>query len=57
MLVMVLLMKISQQFVTAAAKTHVLELADVGTPFDRTDDGAILLCQKKPHMVLRALFA
>ncbi len=26
-------------FVTQAAKEHVLELADVGTPFDRTPSG------------------
>jgi L-aspartate oxidase len=42
-------------FVTAAAKEHVLELADVGTPFDRTPDGGFMMSKEAAHGFARVV--
>lgn len=42
-------------FVTAAAKEHVLELVDVGTPFDRTPDGDFVLSKEAAHGFARVV--
>lgn len=42
-------------FVTAAAKEHVLELAEVGTPFDRTEDGEFVMSQEAAHGFARVV--
>lgn len=43
------------KFVTAAAKMHVLELADVGTPFDRTEDGGFVMSKEAAHGFARVV--
>ena len=43
------------KFVTAAAKEHVLELAEVGTPFDRTDDGGFVMSKEAAHGFARVV--
>lgn len=42
-------------FVTSAAKEHVLELADVGTPFDRTPDGGFVMSKEAAHGFARVV--
>ena len=42
-------------FVTAAAKEHVLELAEHGTPFDRTDDGQFVMSKEAAHSFARVV--
>ncbi len=42
-------------FVTAAAKEHVLELADVGTPFDRSPDGGFVMSKEAAHGFARVV--
>jgi L-aspartate oxidase len=42
-------------FVTSAAKEHVLELADVGTPFDRTADGGFVMSKEAAHGFARVV--
>lgn len=42
-------------FVTAAAKEHVLELAGVGTPFDRTKDGGFVMSKEAAHSFARVV--
>ncbi|GLQ35610.1 L-aspartate oxidase [Amylibacter marinus] len=42
-------------FVTGAAKAHVLELADVGTPFDRTADGGFVMSKEAAHGFARVV--
>jgi len=42
-------------FVTNAAKHHVLELTDVGTPFDRTADGGFAMSQEAAHSFARVV--
>lgn len=42
-------------FVTSQAKEHVLELADVGTPFDRTDDGDFVMSKEAAHGFARVV--
>lgn len=43
------------KFVTSAAKEHVLELADVGTPFDRTADGGFVMSKEAAHGFARVV--
>lgn len=42
-------------FVTAAAKEHVLELVEVGTPFDRTKDGGFVMSKEAAHSFARVV--
>ncbi|MDA9004649.1 L-aspartate oxidase [Amylibacter sp.] len=42
-------------FVTSAAKEHVLELVDVGTPFDRNIDGDFLMSKEAAHSFARVV--
>ncbi|MEK6205738.1 MAG: L-aspartate oxidase [Amylibacter sp.] len=42
-------------FVTNAAKHHVLELTDVGTPFDRTVDGGFVMSKEAAHGFARVV--
>lgn len=42
-------------FVTNAAKAHVLELAEVGTPFDRTADGGFVMSKEAAHSFSRVV--
>lgn len=42
-------------FVTAAAKEHVLELAEVGTPFDRTENGGFVMSKEAAHSYARVV--
>jgi L-aspartate oxidase len=42
-------------FVTQAAKEHVLELADVGTPFDRTLSGDFVMSKEAAHGFARVV--
>ena len=42
-------------FVTASAKMHVLELAEVGTPFDRTEDGGFVMSKEAAHSFARVV--
>jgi len=42
-------------FVTSAAKEHVLELAEVGTPFDRTDKGGFVMSKEAAHSFARVV--
>ena len=42
-------------FVTSAAKEHVLELADVGTPFDRLGNGDFLMSKEAAHSFARVV--
>lgn len=42
-------------FVTAAAKEHVLELVEVGTPFDRTKDGDFVMSKEAAHSFARVV--
>ncbi len=42
-------------FVTQAAKEHVLELADVGTPFDRTPSGDFVMSKEAAHGFARVV--
>ncbi len=42
-------------FVTNAAKHHILELTDVGTPFDRTKDGNYVMSQEAAHGFARVV--
>lgn len=42
-------------FVTASAKMHVLELAQVGTPFDRTEDGGFVMSKEAAHSFARVV--
>ena len=42
-------------FVTNAAKTHVLELANVGTPFDRTPEGEFVMSKEAAHGFARVV--
>jgi L-aspartate oxidase len=42
-------------FVTAAAKEHVFELTDVGTPFDRTKDGEYVMSKEAAHSFARVV--
>tara|TARA_R110002096_G_scaffold46032_8_gene123111 strand:- start:15518 stop:17074 length:1557 start_codon:yes stop_codon:yes gene_type:complete len=43
------------KYVTAAAKEHVLELADVGTPFDRTKTGDFVMSKEAAHSFARVV--
>ncbi|GHA47666.1 L-aspartate oxidase [Amylibacter ulvae] len=43
------------KFVTAAAKEHVLELAEVGTPFDRTPEGGFVMSKEAAHGFARVV--
>lgn len=43
------------KFVTAAAKMHVLELAEVGTPFDRTKSGDFVMSKEAAHGFARVV--
>lgn len=42
-------------FVTSSAKEHVLELAEVGTPFDRTKDGGFVMSKEAAHSYARVV--
>lgn len=42
-------------FVTSAAKEHVLELAEVGTPFDRTKEGGFVMSKEAAHGFARVV--
>lgn len=42
-------------FVTSAAKKHVLDLADVGTPFDRAPDGGFVMSKEAAHSFARVV--
>jgi L-aspartate oxidase len=42
-------------FVTSAAKEHVLELAEVGTPFDRTKEGGFVMSKEAAHSFARVV--
>lgn len=42
-------------FVTQAAKEHVLELAEVGTPFDRTPEGDFVMSKEAAHGFARVV--
>lgn len=43
------------RFVTSAAKEHILELAEVGTPFDRTKEGGFLMSKEAAHSFARVV--
>jgi len=42
-------------FVTNAAKKHILELAEVGTPFDRTPEGGFVMSKEAAHGFARVV--
>lgn len=43
------------KFVTESAAFHILELADVGTPFDRTPDGGFVMSREAAHSFARVV--
>ncbi len=43
------------KFVTEGAAFHILELADVGTPFDRTPDGGFIMSREAAHSFARVV--